>query len=298
MYRFLLIFSLFVLVACSQKPAPLTSYGAGSGAGSAGIHTVSKGDTVYSLSKRYKVEMPEMILVNKLSAPFRLNVGQRLKLPPPQTYEVQGGDSLYTISRLFGVSQSRLASINGLSAPYRILPGQELRIPSSSQPKQYRQPTTTTAKVASVNKSILPNPKPQQSTTSKSVQRSFAKPSRFIRPVSGKVISSYGAKKDGLHNDGINIAAPLGASVKAAADGEVVYAGSGLKGYGNLVLIKHGGRYLTAYGHLREITVKKGAIIQSGQKIGSVGTSGQVSTPQLHFEIRKGTDALNPSKFI
>lgn len=302
MVRLKLILCLALLSACTQKPAPLSTYGGGVGAGSAGMHTVSSGDTVYSISKRYKVDMPDVILANSLSAPFRLYVGQRLKLPAPQIYDVRSGDNLYTVSRLFNVSQSRLAEINSLSAPYTIFAGQKLKIPglsSTAANTSFPENGAKAAKVEPVRKTVLPSRKPVvQKAVLKAPEKSFANPGKFIRPVSGKIISSYGPKKHGLHNDGVNIAAARGAAVKAAADGQVVYAGNGLKGYGNLILLKHGGRYLTAYGHLGELSVKKGDVIRAGQKIGTVGTSGQVKTPQLHFEIRKGTDALDPAKYI
>ena len=235
--------------------------------------------------------------------------GQRLRLPAPQIYEVRSGDSLYTVSRLFNVSQSELADINGLSSPYTILAGQKLKIPGIPDPNIRQasiQHSGVTASVPPVSKSTLPTQKPQvQQAVLKAEpikpitsQPSFSKPGQFMRPVNGKIVSTYGPKKNGLHNDGVNIEAPRGTAVKAAADGEVVYAGNGLKGYGNLILLKHGGRYLTAYGHLGEISVKKGDVIRTGQKIGTVGTSGQVKTPQLHFEIRKGTEALNPASYI
>ncbi|MCB9965927.1 MAG: LysM peptidoglycan-binding domain-containing M23 family metallopeptidase [Rhodospirillales bacterium] len=313
MLRSTLLTCLLFITACAQTPAPLSNYGAGAGAGSAGMHTVATGDTVYSISRRYKIEMPEIITVNHLSAPFRLHVGQRLKLPPPQTYEVRNGDSLYSISRLFNISQTQLAQSNILTPPYMILPGQILTIPGStaalSAPASSPLPAEK-IEVAAVSRQVIAPPPAQTASpaqapaadkiTSPPPLAASATPSRhgFIRPVKGQVISAYGPKGNGLHNDGINIAAARGTPVQAVSDGTVVYAGSGLKGYGNLVLIKHQNRYLSAYGHLEKITIKKGDTIRIGQSIGTVGTSGQVKTPQLHFEIRKGTEAIDPEKVI
>lgn len=313
MFRILLLTSALSLVACSQTPAPLSTYGASSGAGSSGIHTVSNGDTLYSISKRYRVDLPEITYANKLTAPYRLNVGQRIILPPPEKYEVRSGDSLSSVARLFNVSESRLAELNNILPPYRILTGEVLNIPRlrGLEGEIASVMVTPLAKEAvpahrtdrsPIKKEVL---SPVKREPSSQIQPAVlkqplpeSKPGRFLKPVNGKIISSFGPKAGGLHNDGINIAAKRGESVKAAAEGEVVYAGNGLKGYGNLILIKHGGRYLTAYGHLGQISVKKGQYVKAGESIGTIGTSGQVKDPQLHFEIRKGTEAVNPNKFI
>ena len=120
----------------------------------------------------------------------------------------------------------------------------------------------------------------------------------FIKPVQGKIISSFGAKEDGQRNDGINIKAERGTSVKAAQNGEVIYASDDLEGFGNLVLIRHEKSFVTAYAHLQDITVTKGQSVRQGQNIGSIGSTGNVATPQLHFEIRNGAKPLNPQQFV
>ena len=119
-----------------------------------------------------------------------------------------------------------------------------------------------------------------------------------MRPIDGKVISKYGPKPDGLHNDGINIKAAKGTAVRAAENGVVAYTGSELQGYGNLVLIRHADRWMTAYAHLDKTLVKKGEVVKAGQSIGTVGATGQVDSPQLHFEVRRGTQALNPDLYL
>ncbi|HEY8192079.1 MAG TPA: M23 family metallopeptidase, partial [Alphaproteobacteria bacterium] len=118
--------------------------------------------------------------------------------------------------------------------------------------------------------------------------------SKFVWPVEGPVISTYGNKKGGVHNDGINIKAPKGAPVRAADNGVVVYADNELKGFGNLVLVRHADKWVTAYAHLDRTLVKKGQTVEQGESIGTVGSSGSVDSPQLHFETRRGTDAIDP----
>jgi murein DD-endopeptidase MepM/ murein hydrolase activator NlpD len=120
----------------------------------------------------------------------------------------------------------------------------------------------------------------------------------FRWPVRGKVITSYGAKTNGKANDGINLAVPEGTPVKAAEDGVVAYSGNELKGYGNLVLIRHSNGYVTAYAHASELMVKRGDTIRRGQVIAKSGQSGEVASPQLHFEIRKGSTPVDPLQFL
>jgi murein DD-endopeptidase MepM/ murein hydrolase activator NlpD len=122
--------------------------------------------------------------------------------------------------------------------------------------------------------------------------------SKFLRPVDGTVISSYGAKAGGLHNDGVNIKAAKGTPVKAAENGVVVYASNEMKGYGNMVLIRHADRWMTAYSHMDAISIKRGDTVKRGQAIGTVGMTGSVDSPQLHFEIRRGVQALNPEAYL
>jgi len=120
----------------------------------------------------------------------------------------------------------------------------------------------------------------------------------FRWPVRGKVITSYGAKTNGKANDGINLAVPEGTPVKAAEDGVVAYSGNELKGYGNLVLVRHSNGYVTAYAHASELLVKRGDTIKRGQIIAKSGQSGEVGSPQLHFEIRKGSSPVDPLQFL
>jgi murein DD-endopeptidase MepM/ murein hydrolase activator NlpD len=118
---------------------------------------------------------------------------------------------------------------------------------------------------------------------------------RFLWPVKGKLVSGFGPKPDGMHNDGLNIQAAKGTAVVAADNGVVAYAGNELRGFGNLLLIRHADGWITAYAHLDRIDVARGAKVKRGQSIGTVGQTGSVSSPQLHFELRKGTQAVDPT---
>jgi len=120
----------------------------------------------------------------------------------------------------------------------------------------------------------------------------------FVWPVSGRVISDFGTNANGGKNDGINIAAAWGTPIRASAAGTVTYAGSELKNYGNLALVKHSGGYTTAYAHAERLVVSKGDFVTRGQVIGYAGQTGDVSTPQLHFEIRSATMPVNPRSYL
>ena len=120
----------------------------------------------------------------------------------------------------------------------------------------------------------------------------------FIWPIKGKIISKYGSNDPGFFNDGINIESISGEEVKASSGGEIVYSGNEIPGYGNLILIKHSKNWITAYAHLQKIYKKKGTLVKKGELIGAIGNSGNVKKPQLHFEIRKGKEAVDPLKYL
>lgn len=317
------------LTACfgSQKPVPVTLFGVSDGPGSAGAHIVNKGETLWTIAKRYKLPLQDIAVYNDLQAPFRLAAGQRVKLPPPREYRVKPDDTVASVARLFDVSPSEIARLNKLEAPYRLTVHQYLRLPvmtKTSQGQSFAQARARSFNDFSVTHQqaapVMPGPvdrqalaplpgvKPQTQTGEKPPPQRQVKlasskvppraSGRFLQPVDGKLVSGYGPKKDGLHNDGINIAAPRGAPVKAAENGVVVYAGNELKGSGNLVLLRHEDRWMTAYAHMDGLKVKRGDVVKRGQTIGSVGSTGSVDSPQLHFEVRRGTEALNPKVFM
>lgn len=258
------------LTACGHhKPAPiydLKLHGRSSGAA-----TVIPGDSLSKIALRYNLTIEDIIRMNMIAGD-NVQSGQRLNLPPPRSYMVRSGDTLNIIAGMFDVNPDALAHENHLTRPYAIYVGQMLALPP---------PGASTPQTASITPDIVPTGN-----------------GMFAMPVKGKVISSYGAKPGGLYNDGINIAAPAGSTVHAAGPGTVVYAGNGLSGYGNLVLIRHDDGYFTIYGHMADLRIAKGASVTRGQSIGSVGASGKVSEPQLHFEVRKGVKSLNPKAYL
>jgi murein DD-endopeptidase MepM/ murein hydrolase activator NlpD len=268
-------------------------------------HKIQRGETVYGIAQRYRVSTRALIDWNSLRPPYKLVPGQRLSLPQSRDYVVQRGDSVYAISRKFGVDRTTLVRTNNIRHPYVIHVGQQLKLPANAAPFKAmanlsKQTGSLSAAIPrSTPSSARPAPKPFSPEPVMMIAKSPPRSSSgFIWPVEGRVLSSFGAKKTGLHNDGVNIAAPRGAPVRAAENGVVVYSGKGIRGFGNLLLIKHDGGLITAYAHADTLLVSRGDTVARGQVIGKVGTTGGIDTPQLHFEVRQGTRAVDPSTFL
>ena len=276
---------------------------------------VKKGDTLYSLSKNNGIALRDLVDANNLAAPFAISVGQRLKIPSAQVHIVAASETLYSISRRYSVDLNSLATENNIAAPYSLAVGQRLRLPGKvrvsapvgQQPIIIsRQPTVRGGpQPVAVSQQQSAAPGPRLITEKQRVSSAPARPlpvvatqkrMAFTWPARGKILSSFGYKKNGLYNDGINIRAASGTLVKAAETGVVAYAGNELKGMGNLVIVQHANGWMSVYAHLDDMNVRRGAKVAKGEKIGTIGKTGKVSEPQLHFEIRKGTKAYNPQK--
>ena len=210
--------------------------------------TVRKGDTLYSISRSYNVPIKELININRLSAPYTLYVGQKLKLPVKQYHIVKRGESLYSIARTYNVDITTLSKVNNLRTPYSLSVGQKLLLPASVSSVETSKP----ASAAPTNKTL--SAPTQNAVTSNASPKVYVptnapvknRASKFLWPVKGTVISGFGNLGSGRKNDGINIKASLGSSVIAADAGTVAYAGNELKGFGNLILIKHTDGWITA----------------------------------------------------
>ena len=254
-----------------------------------GSITVQVGDSVHRIARRYNISTRALIDMNGLKPPYKLVVGQVLRLPHEHVHMVVRGDTLYGISRKYGVDMNALARANRLGPPYLLLVGQRLTVPVTSAGA-----TQTAAQPA------LPPPTPTINTTAKAPPTApIPTPpplgsGRFLWPVKGTILSKFGPKTGGFHNDGINIAAPRGAPVYAAEAGVVAYAGNELRGYGNLLLVRHADGWTSAYAHNDVLLVKRGDTVRRGQTIAKIGSSGNVTAPQSHFELRRGTKVVDP----
>lgn len=266
-----------------------------------GFLYVQKGDTLYALAKKNNVSMRDLIEENDLKEPYRLYAGQKLRIPKAQIHVVQKGDTLYSISRKYDMSVSSLSRLNKLKEPYTISVGQKLAVNHSKKRVSSKEQNS---KLKSVSTSVS-NKKQKRAykKTNKSYKKEIVVPKkqsarRFVWPVKGKIVSDFGAKQKTMQNDGINIAAKKGTTVVAADAGIIGYAGNQLKGYGNLILIRHANGWMTAYAHNDKVFVKKDQKVKKGQKIATVGKTGNVTIPQLHFEIRYKTKVVNPKKYL
>ncbi len=294
------------------------------------VHTVAPGETVYAVSRRYGVDMSALVARNGIPPPYTIRVGQRLEIPgeiaeiarvnSPTAVRVQTtpppldleNEPLDAPIQPPVVQTAPQPAAPQPAAPQPAAPQTAAAQPAASPPAASPPTRETVAQGAAalgtpfrVTEDGFPRPPlrsgepPRRSIVLSDDNRVIPKPAprasdTFLWPVEGRVISRFGPKAGGLHNDGINIAAPRGAPVRAAENGVVVYSGSDLRGFGRMVLIKHADGYITAYGHNSEILVQRGDQVRRGQAIARVGSTGNVERPQLHFEIRKGRRAINP----
>lgn len=234
-------------------------------------------------------------------------------------HTVRSGETLFSLGRKYGVSPYAIADLNGLSNDQSLNVGQSLRVPGGKGKSIVSKvPAAEESDQFASNDEPVETDDAEQSVTLKKPELDIDDEMPVIKPVplqtaevdaaptmgsmrwpvKGKIISEYGAKPNGLKNEGINIAVPEGTGVRAAESGVVAYAGNELKGYGNLVLIRHEGGWVTAYAHAKELFVKRGDIVKRGDVIAKAGQTGSVSSPQLHFEVRKGATAMDPLKFL
>lgn len=264
------------------------------------LHRVAPGETVYGISRAYGVEMSELVRLNAIEPPYTIAVGTTVILPgssipqnasaalappapapaptptpapdPAPAQEATTDPFVAAVpTEAFGVPRPRRKPVRGTAPPA-----------SQASPAAPQVATRTAPEAAN-----LPIPKPPARTGGK-----------FLWPVPGKVVGKFGPQGSGRHNDGINILAPRGTPVRAAENGVVVYAGNQLKGFGRLLLVKHSDSWITAYAHNDTLLVERGQTVQRGQPIARVGSSGNVASPQLHFEVRKGKRAVDPVRVL
>src|SRR6266481_7704448 len=236
------------------------------------VHVVNRGDTLLSIAHRNHVTVAELAKANSLELSAKLKLGMKLTVPGAKTAAVEPAAPA-------AVAATQPAA--ALASPATKVAAAAGGPPQSARMAQ----ATTTPEDTRIE------------TPVKAAEATGALPT-FRWPVRGKVITSYGAKTNGKANDGINLAVPEGTPVKAAEDGVVAYSGNELKGYGNLVLVRHSNGYVTAYAHASELLVKRNDQVHKGQVILKSGQTGNAATPQLHFEIRKGSSPVDPLQFL
>jgi murein DD-endopeptidase MepM/ murein hydrolase activator NlpD len=246
-------------------------------ASNANVHVVAPGETLMSISRRHGVTLGVLARANNIQPTTRISVGDRITIP--------GG---------------RLAQASVPAAPVARAPQLVASQPMAPAPQLAQPRTVPSEQVATIpaQSARMATPEPEKVESPAKAAEPAGAMQSFRWPVKGRVIAGFGPKPNGGQNDGINLAVPEGTPVKAADDGVVAYAGNELKGYGNLVLIRHSNGFVSAYAHASELMVKRGDTIKRGQVIANAGQTGNVTSPQLHFEIRKGSTPVDPTKYL
>ena len=318
--------------AATPLPAPLSPAAPDVAARYNATYTVRPGDSLYGIARSNKVKFAELQQVNGISDPHRVKPGMVLKIPGEAAHDTPVRVAAVTPAPLPSAPPSAAASTPSTSAP-PAAPSATAEVPPivPSPPARYGDATTmqptvingekrvaalsenkatdaspdvppappapVAEKPAPADKPAAPEEKVAVSVPP-SVADSAANTGKLRWPTSGKIVAGFGGRPDGTHNDGINLQVPLGTEVHAAESGVVAYAGSELKGYGNLVLLRHDNGWVTAYAHNDELLVKRGDKVKRGQVIAKAGKTGSVDQPQVHFELRQGSKPVDPMPYL
>ena len=263
----------------------------GTGSAAQGRYTVAAGDTLYGIARRHDISASALASANSLDANASVRIGQTLVIPGQRSAEETEPAQAASPAPQLVAPVIRAVAVPSQPAAPDAAPAVESTMaapaPATVQPAGYTPPATsatTTEETPTVQKAALPS--------------EVGDTGQFRWPVRGRIISRFGRGVNGADNAGINLAVPVGTAVQAAEAGIVAYAGDELKGYGNLVLIRHSNDYVTAYAHNSELLVKRGDQVMRGQVIAKAGQTGTVTSPQLHFEVRKGSRPVDPMQYL
>jgi murein DD-endopeptidase MepM/ murein hydrolase activator NlpD len=263
-------------VAPSAALAPATPPRSVASQAAPGTHTVAPGETLIGISRRYNVALKDLAKANNVEPYAQVKMGDRLVIP--------------------GRAGATPAKPQTVAAKPPAAPAKPAPVQAQAQPSKPAAPAqkVATAEPQHTARAVSPTP----DISAEDAKGSASGAPSFRWPVRGRIIAGFGAKPNGQQNDGINLSVPEGTPIKAAEDGVVAYAGNELKGYGNLVLIRHPNGFVTAYAHASELMVKRGDTIKRGQTIAKAGQTGTVTSPQVHFEIRKGSSPVDPTQYL
>ena len=259
-----------------------------------GSYTVKKGDSLYALAIQMKVPMAELQQVNGIADVRKVRPGAVLKVP---------SSSVAALPAATTPSVAAAAAEPTNKVPSAVVASEAaITIPSTTQPVIINSKKVATVvppkSDASSADAAAPAGPVAKGTQVAAAGDAGAALGKLRWPAKGKVIGSFGPRPDGTHNDGVNLSVPLGTEVHAAESGVVAYSGSELKGYGNLILVRHDNGWITAYAHNEELLAKRGDKVKRGQVLAKAGKSGQVDQPQVHFELRQGSKPVDPTPFM
>ncbi len=238
-------------------------------------YVVKEGETLGGIANRAGVARIVIAEANGLRDPYTVQAGQKLIIPRQRTHIVKAGETGFDIAYQYGISYASIALANGIDSNAALKPGQKLLIPA-------------------ITRSADPAPAAAAPVTAAPA----APPARFRWPLTGPIAEGFNSGEGGQGHNGIDIAAAQGEPVKAAANGIVIYSQYEKSRFGNLVIIDHGDRWHTAYGHMSRIAAKKGASVRAGEVIGYVGATGIATTPELHFEVRNRNKPVEPQSVM
>ena len=305
-------------------PAPVVLKGAalgvpGDGAGAAGPVVrpggearrivVRGGQSLSGIARTHHVSKHAIIAANHLTPPYDVRTGQHLIIPGGAEAPVQQQTAALPSTAPTGQGHPQ-PEIIPLDGPAKAVPppqnaARQVPVvlkpytpPSSDASSPAKRPPAEPSAARAARAEPAAAPPEASPVASGAAPGAVTHGSHYAWPVRGRVLAGYGVASGGSHNDGINIAAPRGTPVAAVDAGVVAYAGNELRGYGNLVLVKHANGWITAYAHCDELLVKQGDKVNRGQAIAKVGATGGVSEPQLHFELRRGKKAVDPREFL
>lgn len=276
-----------------------------------GTYTVQPGDTLRAIANDIGAGSQIIALANGLVPPYVIHPGQQLKITGGRYHTVNSGETGIAIARAYGASWSEIVTLNALEEPYILRIGQKLLLPSAapSDPANLSLEQRASAFTLDIDDIVTGSQpaladgvaakEPSDWRKAISPTTTIATPAdfsgRFLWPVNGTVLSSFGSKGGGKVNDGLNIGVAKGTPIRASADGVVAYSGDEIDVFGGLILINHGSGWVTAYGHADKLNVTRGQKVKAGDIIGLAGESGYVQQPQLHFEIRKDRKPVDPT---
>ena len=260
------------------------------------LHTVVKGENLGRIAEDYQVSVSGLAKVNSLKVPYVLSVGQKLRIPSSQYRADVMRATLRKVSHKVAPKRIQVRKSTPDLSKMKVLRAPKPRkkvilVEVIEDEKPVSQPKPVQKKKPRLQKKKTP-PKKKDTVQDQSSSE------KFIWPLRGKVVSKFGSKSDGVHNDGINISAKVGTPVKATAHGSVVYAGEKLSGFGHILIIRHDKAFMSAYAHNQVLLVKRGDSVRQGEVIARSGKSGNVPNGQLHFEIRQNGKARDPLQYL
>jgi murein DD-endopeptidase MepM/ murein hydrolase activator NlpD len=265
----------------------------------ASTYVVKPGDTLRAIGEATGAGSEAIARANNLVAPFVVKPGQSLTIPGGRYHRVREGETGIAISRAYGLPWRAIIEANALTEPFTLRVGQRLLLPGQTAGSSTTTAASLEARAAAFQIGIddvvtgsepagtaepPPSPKPATGVASA--------PVRFAWPVGGAIVSRFGPQGSGRINQGIDIAAPLGAGIRAASAGTIAYVGTGVPGYGGLILVRHDGGWISAYGRIASTAVTKGDTVHAGQ------TLGKSNGEPLHFELRRARVPVDPIKYL